>query len=54
MPLEASSPNFTFTVGDLATFKYCRYAEAIVQAAQYEDVGTDAERKAERAAAKLS
>ena len=42
------------TVGDLATFKYCRYAEAIVQAAQYEDVGTDAERKAERAAAKLS
>jgi len=42
------------TVGDLATFKYCRYAEAIVQAAQYEDVGTDSERKAERAAAKLS
>uniref|UniRef100_A0A7S0FNT0 Uncharacterized protein n=1 Tax=Minutocellus polymorphus TaxID=265543 RepID=A0A7S0FNT0_9STRA len=42
------------TVGDLATFKYCRYAEAIVQAAQYEDVGTDAERKAEREAAKLS
>ena len=42
------------TVGDLAAFKYCRYAEAIVQAAQYEDVGTDAERKAERAAAKLS
>lgn len=37
------------TVGDLATFKYCRWAEAIVVAAQYEDVGTEAERKAARA-----
>ena len=37
------------TIGDLATFKYCRWAEAIVVAAQYEDVGTEAERKAARA-----
>ena len=41
------------TVGDLAAFKYCRWAEAIITAAQYEDVGTEAERKAARAEAAL-
>lgn len=41
------------TVGDLALFKYCRWAEAILVSSEQEDVGTDAERKAERAAKKL-
>lgn len=42
------------TVADLAVFKYCRYAEAIVLASKYgEEVGTEAERKTERMVKKL-
>ena len=40
-------------VGDLADFKYCRWAEAIVVASQHEVVGTIAERKVAKEAAKL-
>jgi len=42
------------TVGDLADFKYCRWAEAIVVASQHEEVGTVAERKAARAVTKAA
>jgi len=41
------------TVGELATFKYCRWAEAIVVASEHENEGTEAERKVERAEKKL-
>jgi nucleotidyltransferase/DNA polymerase involved in DNA repair len=36
------------TVGDLAEFKYCRWAEAIVELAKHEEGHTDAERKVDR------
>jgi predicted flap endonuclease-1-like 5' DNA nuclease len=36
------------TVGDLADFKYCRWAEAIVELAKHEEGHTNAERKIER------
>lgn len=42
------------TVGDLAEFKYCRWAEAIVEAAKYEQTKTAAERKTEAALKKLA
>jgi len=41
------------TVDDLASFKYCRWAEAIVVASKHENEGTEAERKAERLLKKL-
>jgi RecG-like helicase len=42
------------TVGDLAEFKYCRWAESIVAIAEYEETETAAERKQERLEKKLS
>jgi nucleotidyltransferase/DNA polymerase involved in DNA repair len=36
------------TVGDLAEFKYCRWAEAIVELAKHEEGHTEAERKVDR------
>jgi hypothetical protein len=42
------------TVKDLADFKYCRYAEAIIQASKYEEDKTDSERKAEAAMKRLA
>lgn len=43
------------TVGDLATFKYCRWAEAMVLLGEkYEFTKTEAERKKERELKKLS
>jgi hypothetical protein len=42
------------SIGDLAGFKYCRWAEAIVQAAEYEEMSTAKERKLEAALKKLS
>jgi predicted RecB family nuclease len=36
------------TVGDLADFKYCRWAEAIVELAKHEEGHTEAERKVDR------
>mmetsp|Transcript_39151 Transcript_39151/g.58186 ORF Transcript_39151/g.58186 Transcript_39151/m.58186 type:complete len:184 (-) Transcript_39151:253-804(-) len=42
------------TVGDLANFKYCRWAEAIIEAAKYEETKTKQERKTAAALAKLS
>lgn len=41
------------TVKDLAEFKYCRYAEAIVEASKYEEEKTEAERKMAAAMKKL-
>mmetsp|Transcript_21978 Transcript_21978/g.32463 ORF Transcript_21978/g.32463 Transcript_21978/m.32463 type:complete len:184 (+) Transcript_21978:123-674(+) len=41
------------TIKDLANFKYCRIAEAIVQAAKFEETKTEAERKAEKLAKQL-
>jgi len=41
------------TVDDLAIFKYCRWAEAIVVASTQEEQGTEAERKAARMQKKL-
>jgi hypothetical protein len=42
------------TIGDLATLKYCRWAEAICEIAQYENSKTEKERKIEAALKKLS
>jgi len=42
------------TVGDLAKFKYCRWAEAIVTSAKYENTMNEAERKKDRAIKRLS
>jgi predicted flap endonuclease-1-like 5' DNA nuclease len=36
------------TVGDLAEFKYCRWAEAIVELSKHEEGHTDTERKMDR------
>jgi hypothetical protein len=36
------------TVGDLAEFKYCRWAEAIVELAKHEEGHTESERKVDR------
>jgi predicted RecB family nuclease len=41
------------TVGDLADFKYCRWAEAIVDLAKHEESHTEAERKVDRELKKL-
>jgi len=41
------------TVEDLASFKYCRWAEAIAVASQHENEGTEADRKVERMEKKL-
>mmetsp|Transcript_17011 Transcript_17011/g.28246 ORF Transcript_17011/g.28246 Transcript_17011/m.28246 type:complete len:156 (+) Transcript_17011:198-665(+) len=41
------------TVKDLANFKYCRYAEAIMEAAKYEEAETAGERKVSAAMKKL-
>jgi len=41
------------TVEDLASFKYCRWAEAIVVASKHGNEGTEAERKVERMEKKL-
>jgi hypothetical protein len=42
------------TVRDLGTFKYCRLAEAIVEATKYEEILTEKERKVERELKKLA
>uniref|UniRef100_A0A7S1D6K2 Uncharacterized protein n=1 Tax=Cyclophora tenuis TaxID=216820 RepID=A0A7S1D6K2_CYCTE len=42
------------SVGDLATWKYCRWAEAIVEAAKYEEIQTKGERKTAAALKKLA
>ena len=41
------------TVKDLAEFKYCRYAEAIVEGSKYEEDKTKDERKVASAMKKL-
>lgn len=41
------------TIKDLANFKYCKIAEALVEAAKFEETKTSAERKAESLAKKL-
>lgn len=42
------------TVGDLAEWKYCRWAEAIVALAKYEEGHNDSERKVDRQLKKLA
>jgi nucleotidyltransferase/DNA polymerase involved in DNA repair len=42
------------SIGDLAEFKYCRWAEAIVHAAEFEETKTMKERKLEAALKKLA
>lgn len=42
------------SIGDLAEFKYCRWAEAIVDASKYEEQKTASERKLDKALKKLS
>lgn len=42
------------TIGDLASFKYCRWAESIVTLASFEETETSADRKASRLAKQLS
>lgn len=42
------------TIGDLADFKYCRWAEAITQAAEFEEMLTTKERKIEKELKKLA
>eukprot|EP00538_Stauroneis_constricta_P007220 CAMPEP_0119545868 /NCGR_PEP_ID=MMETSP1352-20130426/486_1 /TAXON_ID=265584 /ORGANISM="Stauroneis constricta, Strain CCMP1120" /LENGTH=205 /DNA_ID=CAMNT_0007590479 /DNA_START=305 /DNA_END=922 /DNA_ORIENTATION=+ len=42
------------TIGDLATLKYCRWAEAIVEATKYENLLTAKERKVQAQLKKLS
>ena len=42
------------TIGDLATWKYCRWAEAIVHASKYEETRTAQQRKTDAALKKLS
>jgi hypothetical protein len=42
------------SIGDLAEFKYCRWAEAIVHAAEFEECKTMKERKLEAALKKLA
>ena len=41
------------TIGDLADFKYCKWAEAILELAAYEELKTAEERKVERELHKL-
>jgi len=42
------------TISDMAEFKYCRWAEAIVQASQYEELNTSKERKLNSALKRLA
>ena len=42
------------SIGDLAEFKYCRWAEAIVAASSYEEMKTEKERKLDAALKKLA
>jgi hypothetical protein len=41
------------SVGDLADFKYCRWAEAIVNISKFEELKTGKERKIDAALKKL-